>query len=837
MAVEELHYTSVKAGPGGSSGFQFVKLTGGADAALCRQIQPLLGYEPPRGAPARPTPEDIAAFPVALSYALLPQGGAVLCNTTYTGADYSGRYGNFYAHALYLPGGPADLGGLLPIETWRSPSWCTRPDDPAAAAAGTVERGTITDTALCGLARHHGPHLGGFLTDVLNSFGSTPKRILLVEGDADTAAWWIALACRSLPRDLAGRLTFTTYTQRPYMSPHQVTGMPVHADFAFSEAEITSQYRVHHSATGRSSPPEPPLAWAMAAAALWQAGKPELFDEAYHGLRLLGPVLDAAQAETLTGQLAVIAVAHDVDIPAAVFAATVNWAEGHPGEGTAQFWHNFAAAVGQGRGKIPAQTLGRLCRTVSRHWPDTVTGPLLSAYLAAVPAALLDDPHLDTGTVRWAISRAAGHHPATAGPAAAAVRQVLPRAFQPGLALSCGLVLLELADALQVSELPPQAASQLLAPALLAGGDAAAAAAGFLEGTPNATLPERVLDCLHDEARSGTGPAAAQLADAVADWTRPAALTSFPLLQAAADLDQARRSGQIAGTAAAFCRVMHTLGGAGLQDPTWYAWRLACPSQALTAGEARDMFTCTPPQPGQVTHLDRICLDMLRRTAQLSPEVLELAGLLRARAGERMGPSDAALLDAIAATGRLQEAARRPSGPAASQEATAAVRLLCSACPLPQPVREAATAALLAVLLSPVRLEANSPGLDSEIHELAMCDDGDLIDAYARQAGRELPGRLAESPALHAWCFWLWWREEDLPAGTAWHAAREGLVRELLAPAARRMTRQARAETAAELDRRQEGLGQEWLQLVRRSAGARSGPLTWARHMLRKTLG
>ena len=836
MAVEQLHYTSVKAGPGGSSGFQFVKLTGGVDAALCRQVQPLLGYEPPRGAPARPTPQDIAAFPVALSYVLLPHGGAVLCNTAYTGADYSGRYGNFYAHALYLPGGPADLGGLLPIQTWRSPSWCKRPDDPAhAAGSGAVMRGTITDGALYGLARQHAARLEGFLADVLNIFRSPPTRILLVDADTDIAALWIALACRSLPRDLAGRLTFTTYTQRPYLSPHQVAGIPADADFAFSTAEITSQYRVHDSGSGRSSPPAPPSAWATAAAALWQAGRAELFDEAYHGLRLKGPVLDGAQAHTLTGQLAAAAMAHDVDVPAAVFAATVTWAENHPGEGTEQFWRNFAAAAGQGRGEIPAEALGRLCQDVSRRWPGAVTEPLLGAYLAAAPAALLDDPHLDTGTLRWAISRAAGH-PGAAGPAGDALRQILPRAFQPDLVFARGLVLLELADALQVSDVPMQAASELLGPALLAGGDRATAAAAFLDATSNDTLREHVLDCLHDQAHSDTGLSAAQLADAVAGWTRPADLaTDYPLLHAAADLQQAWQARQVTGPAAAFCRVMHVLEAADLPDPSSCAWRLASPGQALTAREASDMLSCTPARPGQVTYLDHICLGLIR-TAELSTDILELALHLRARTGEWPDPRDTALLELLEATARLQATGRQRDSPATSRDVTATIGLLGTASPLPQPVRDAAVAAVLAVLLSPVRLEAGSPGLDRELHELAVSGDDGLIAAYAGQAARDLPRTLMDSPALHASCFCLWWREEGLPAATAWHQAQHDLVVNLLGPTARTMTSQAQAQTAAELERRQEGLSQHWLPLTQRPPAPRPTPLAWARHMIRKTL-
>lgn len=835
MTFQELHYTSVQKGPGGSSGFQFVKLTDGIDPALCRQVEPLLGYEPPRGSPTRPTPEDIAAFPVALSYMLLPQGGAVLCNTTYTGADYSGRYGNFYAHALHLPGGPDDLGPILPIETWRSRSWSTQPGGAdRAVAAGEVERGRITDPALCHLALQHGPRIEAFLTDILKSFCDTRKRILLVESDTDTVALWIALACRSLPQALAGRLTFTTYTQRPYLSAYQVTGMPADADFAFSEAEITSQYRVHDTA-GRSSPLAQPLPWATAAVALWQAGKPHLFSEAYHGIHTPASGLDSAQVDALTGELAATTVAHDVEVPAAVLSATVTWAETHPSEGTPQFWENMATAISQGRGEVSAASLGRLCRTVSTYRPAAVTAPLLSAYLSALPAAILQDPYLDTSTARWAIGRLA-EGPGASETAAAAVRRIMSNAFQPGLGLGRGLMLLELADALEMKDLPARAASQLLAPSLLAGGDGAAAVVRFLTATPNATLREQVLDCLNDEARFDSGPGAPELADAVAGWTRPVDLTSFPLLRAAADIEDARRDGRPIGNADAFCRAVQILRDTDMEDISSYALRIACAGQTPTAGEAREMLICMKQSPGQGTQLNRACLELVRSTTQLDTDILQLAELLRARAEQAehwMDRRDIALLDLVAATGRLEEAARQP-GYAKAENATAVLKLLRPPFPAPQPVREAATAALLAVLLSPQRLEQRSPALRSELQELAACGDEDLIAAYARQAERKLTRTLTESPLLHAGCFTLWWHDGGLLAGTAWLAARDGLVRGLLGATARRMTDQVIAQTVAELDRLHEGLSQEWLHLTRPSRGARPGPLSRARRILRR---
>ena len=48
------------------------------------------------------------------------------------------------------------------------------------------------------------------------------------------------------------------------------------------------------------------------------------------------------------------------------------------------------------------------------------------------------------------------------------------------------------------------------------------------------------------------------------------------------------------------------------------------------------------------------------------------------------------------------------------------------------------------------------------------------------------------------------------------------------------MTDAVRAQTAAELDRLQEGLSQEWLRLTQPSRGARPGMLSWARHILHR---
>ena len=79
MTLLELHYTSAEQGLGGSPGFQFVQLSPGLDPGVCRQVESLLAYEPPRTAPSQPTQAQIADFPVSLSHTLLTGGAAVLC--------------------------------------------------------------------------------------------------------------------------------------------------------------------------------------------------------------------------------------------------------------------------------------------------------------------------------------------------------------------------------------------------------------------------------------------------------------------------------------------------------------------------------------------------------------------------------------------------------------------------------------------------------------------------------------------------------------------------------------------------------------------------------------
>ncbi|MER7910092.1 hypothetical protein ABTY23_10085, partial [Streptomyces sp. NPDC096068] len=94
MSLPQMHYTSAPPGPDGS-GFRFTAVTPGVPASVLREAEQLIGYEPPRDAPSRPTPDDLALFPEMFSHTRLSDGSGLLSRTVYTGADYSGRWGNF----------------------------------------------------------------------------------------------------------------------------------------------------------------------------------------------------------------------------------------------------------------------------------------------------------------------------------------------------------------------------------------------------------------------------------------------------------------------------------------------------------------------------------------------------------------------------------------------------------------------------------------------------------------------------------------------------------------------------------------------------------------------
>ncbi|HEX6468506.1 MAG TPA: hypothetical protein VF069_05370 [Streptosporangiaceae bacterium] len=220
----QLHYTSARSGPSGRAGFQFVASTPGLPPGAEATVGPYLTYRPPPGAPAAPGPAELGGLPVAFSYDLA-DGRAVLVRCRYLGRDYSGRYGNFLAHAVIAD--PGELVGVRPIELWRAGFWCDAPARGELPPLDDLAPGEAFDPDALAhwLAAVHGHELfAGMMDAVITVVAQGHGRVTIVADDVDTIARWIAVVSYSLPAASAASLSFVTYTDDPGGAPYRLVG-------------------------------------------------------------------------------------------------------------------------------------------------------------------------------------------------------------------------------------------------------------------------------------------------------------------------------------------------------------------------------------------------------------------------------------------------------------------------------------------------------------------------------------------------------------------------------------------------------------------------------------
>ncbi|MFH0516053.1 GTPase-associated protein 1-related protein [Streptomyces sp. M41] len=440
MNLAQLHYTSAPPGPDGS-GFRFTAVSAGVPQGLLREAEQLIGYEPPRDFPARPDAEQLKGFPKAFSFSELVDGGRLLSRSVYTGADYSGRWGNFHAHAVHLPPGARLPDGALPITAWESPRWADT--TPAGGRPEPIDRfepsGLLRKNGLIAFAASRSERLAAFFADVrtLTADPDSAAQIVLVEHDSADVAQWIALACAVLPREQAHRLTFTTYTRRPQQARQHIIGvLPSSEPVAHDH-----RYRVHDCTSGPA--PQPVTdAWAQICARIWRAGRPELFRDT------------SAEA----GPLAMAALVAGVELGTVGRTAAARWAVDHAdtlADGTltalvGALCEDPCDAAGD-EGDALAALLARL----EGQLPTVVTAPLAARVLAAAIRGGGPVPALRAGSLT------AQAQAELARDLAPALRAGIADALEP--AAGRPLALLRIADLLDIDcqDLLPELAGRL----------------------------------------------------------------------------------------------------------------------------------------------------------------------------------------------------------------------------------------------------------------------------------------------------------------------------------------------------------------------------------------
>ncbi|MBO0511419.1 GTPase-associated protein 1-related protein, partial [Streptomyces beijiangensis] len=770
MSLAQLHYTSAPPGPDGE-GFRFTAVSPGLPDSLLTEAEQLIGYEPPRDAPSRPRADQLADFPQVLSHSVLSDGGRLLARTVYTGADHSGRWGNFHAHAVHLPDGARLPGGVLPITAWDSSQWAVR--TPEGGVPAPLEKlapsGLFDRDGLADFAAARGAWLAGFFGDLrrLCEDPAAPQIVLVEQRSADVAQW-VALGSTVLPRESAHRLTFITYTRRPQQAGQQIIG--VLPDDAQAMRGHDHRFRMHHC-TGRAGPVDGTAdAWAHTAARVWLGRAPELFKAA----------AAVSDGPFEAGPLAAFALRAGIALPANSRAAGVNWLRGRTDvldEEQLALLVVTVCAPAEDRTAEESAALGRLFGVLDGRVPVAVTEPLAALLLAgAVHAA-----------------GAAGLSPVRRASLTDGLRERLAADLGPavreGVRGADGtdrpLELLRVADTLDVdcADLLPELAHRL-SRALLADPD------GVYSVTVRTGLEEQfelraaLLEQL-DALASEDPPAAARMLECTA--------LPFTGMQALPHLRMCAEASRV-GTGDRMSTLRSVLRASGispfaeplvLRTAMGLVWDGVVPG----AGEARLLLDEAGSDAHRIAGTWTVLVRAALEGSLTDGDVPALArDLLRRFTGELDARVRGALL-LLDFAGQLDE------GTAPDGWTGRVLRLRSAAEPLEPAVLERTLRSLVRRLLS------DDPP-DGELFALTHSGDADLIAAYGRTARDEaVRDRLQLSPGYVADCFVSW--NGHSGAGAAWDATRTALLEEVLRPVVRALP----AEDVASAEQRLERAG------------------------------
>jgi GTPase-associated protein 1, N-terminal domain type 2/GTPase-associated protein 1, middle domain len=291
VAFQQLYYTSCEHGVGGYAGFQFNAVSQGVGARLMREVEQLTTYELPSW---DSSPADA---PVNLCHVRgSARGEAIVANVVYAGADFSGRAGNYFAHALVTEDPELDFGGLLPVEMWESPIWSrTQAENTVLPAISeALPRGSLDRPAIAAFveAQHDGPAVLARLLSAVDKALDGGRSLILWSPTSTQNAQWIAAVSYLLENARAREMSFFTYTRRPAQCRVHVIGTV--PGTVTSPAALADSFRVFDM-TSRTTPDvrTHPLAdlltqvGVLRAAGLWRqaatlaTGTERSFDEWY----------------------------------------------------------------------------------------------------------------------------------------------------------------------------------------------------------------------------------------------------------------------------------------------------------------------------------------------------------------------------------------------------------------------------------------------------------------------------------------------------------------------------------------------------------------------------
>lgn len=259
MRALQLHYTSCRRGQGAGAGFQTRALTPGILPDEQREIERRGLYRPPRDAPQEPTPEQIEAeLPRSLRFYTLESGRRALTRCGYAGRDYSGRWGNYFAHTLVFEGDPPPI---WPVDFYEWEGWVDRLDPADDTEAEPAPLPPVDLAEVAPGASFSLEELQAFLrerpgrTELLGRMGravllhAESGRPVVVRDTPLNGLYWVACVQKLFPPRHALHLGFSSYQYdaRGAAALNATTG---ETDFTFGETERSYQLQVFDLTTG-----------------------------------------------------------------------------------------------------------------------------------------------------------------------------------------------------------------------------------------------------------------------------------------------------------------------------------------------------------------------------------------------------------------------------------------------------------------------------------------------------------------------------------------------------------------------------------------------------------
>ncbi|MCL2072771.1 MAG: hypothetical protein FWH18_02525 [Marinilabiliaceae bacterium] len=266
MRILQTIYTSCRIGQTGSAGFQFYSFSEGITKEELLEIERIGNYSPPQNLPTNPTKEELdEKFPISFNYFKLKSGRVGILQSVPLQSDYSGRPGNFFAHAFIIETGEFPY---LPILLYNSTAFKTILTKEEENIQTIPDKLPVIDIDF--LTKNLTLSLENVIIFLQNAqqkkilekfinaaiLNSETNRKIIICDSHENSIFWIAAILFAFPLQLSKSLTFSTYSIDPANNYFAIAAtVPNGNKFDFyNQIAYTNQYFIFNFDKNKISP-------------------------------------------------------------------------------------------------------------------------------------------------------------------------------------------------------------------------------------------------------------------------------------------------------------------------------------------------------------------------------------------------------------------------------------------------------------------------------------------------------------------------------------------------------------------------------------------------------